>query len=65
MPRQMFEIKIPSMRIQSAWDDLNGPPSKNKQLSDEFIDAEQAMLGSICRDFAGKKVRVTFETIGK
>ena len=64
--KQSFEIAIPSVDAQDSWTDLDAQSDELSVLRnemDEFLDIEQANMSEIIRKFAGKKVRITVQTI--
>ena len=65
--KSSFEMKIPSLSAQDSWSDTSINVSDHKQKlreeMDAFIDDEQTNWAPIMEKFAGKKVKITVETI--
>lgn len=65
--KSSFEIKIPSVSAQNSWSSISSNVSahveKLREEMDNFIDDEQANWAPLMEKYAGKKVRITIETI--
>lgn len=62
--KQIFEIDIASDRVQDALDEEPKDMDLAMQNSD-FVDAWQVIASDIATKFAGKRVKITVQTVKK